>query len=259
MDMDVECLRYQNQPFQAHLQCGTKLVRCQIRDRWFSATPEELVRQAVLVCLKNACRDISVETLVLRVEHTDLDIAIYSVSQHPDFRPALSPILIIETKRRDIHPVDTEINERQLKDYLHINRCRVGALTNCRTLWGYQQDGEHVHKKALHDFAELVAWIEREHEQAQQVLEQHQDWFNRAQAGCFDSFRQLVSIYGQGFSTTIAFAYERNQMPVLINGIAFKVTGEAVRFRVRGVGALQECTASNFRQLRSIQSLEYQT
>jgi hypothetical protein len=259
MDMDVECLRYQNQPFRAHLQCGTNLVRCQVRDRWVSATPEELVRQAVLVCLQNACRNISSETLVLRVEHTDLDIAIYSVSQYPNFRPALSPIVIIETKRRDIHPVDTETNERQLKDYLHINRCRVGALTNCRTLWGYQQDGGRFHKTALHDFAELVAWIEREHEQAQYVLDQHRAWFNRAQAGCFDSFRQLISVYGQEFSTTMTFEYERNLMPMLIHGFAFKVTDEAVRFKVRGLvsQAQQECTAQTFRSLVSIRSREY--
>lgn len=255
--MNIVCGTYQNQPFRVSLECGTGLVRCLVRKYWVEARPEELVRQAVVAWLQPVCTEIAAAALVFRVEHNSLDIAIYSVSCHPDFCPDLPPIVIIETKRRDLDPVDTEANEAQLATYLHRHRCPVGVLTNCRMLWGYQREGEQIHKMAVQDFDTLALWIIHAHAQVQHTLAQHQLWFENAQSGCFLSFCELIERYGKGTDTIISFVVERNHIPFLIHATAFRVTGDTLDFRVLRGGVLHErqgCSSTDFRSLEKIRS-----
>lgn len=259
--MDIDCLVLQQKPFRVHLSVVSQMVRCQIRESWVPATPEELVRQTILMCIQEACHDMYPHAMVIRVEHSSLDIALYPAPIHPAFCPALPPILIIETKRREIHPVDTEEHKKQLLGYLQRMCCTTGALTNCRTLWCYRQYGTQFRKTLLNDVAELVAILRQNHWQAQQELKQQQQWFDLAKAGCFKSFHELVQRYGRGADSTITFVYERNKIPVLAHGFLFKITDGRVRFMLRrqSLRKREECTAQAFRRLVSIQSLEYQT
>lgn len=191
-----------------------------------------------------------------------MDIALYARSRHAAFAPALAPLMIIETKRRELDPVDTPSHEAQLANYLHLHQCRVGVLTNCRTLWGYQREGVRVQKTALHDFAELEDWIKREHAQAQHTLDQHMHWFQQAQLGSFETFRHLLDCYGKGTDVTITFDMQRNGVPMRVHGAAFRVTDETVSFRVLRGGVLrerEECRAAMFRALVQIGPRDYQS
>lgn len=257
--MDRDSFAFQ-QPWNSHLDVVSGLVRCQIRERWIPATPEELVRQTLLVWLKHACQDIYPHAIDIRVEYLSLDIAVYPRLIARTFCPAVPPILIIETKRRETHPVDTAMHREQLLGYLERTRCPTGILTNGQSWWCYQKKDAHGWKTELTDGAACIAVLKQNHQHAQCLLEGQQRLFDQATSGCFKSFTELVRLYGYGADSTITFVYEQNTIPVRAAGFLFKVTDDEVRFMLRGQSLTkrQLCTAQPFRHLVSIQSLEYQ-
>jgi hypothetical protein len=254
--MHVDCYLFQQKPFRAELKETAGLLYCGIRSKWLKTTPEEKVRQAMLSFLKTACQDLYPQHLAIRVEYTSLDVALFLQPVWDDFCPALPPLLIIETKQRSIHPVNTAPHEQQITNYLQRTRCPVGILTNCQSLWLYQLQEDRG--RPLHDLQDVLDVIRAEYHRAMDRLQEQRIWFEQAKTGCYHSFQKLMNLYGKHANSTVRFAYERNNTPVHVDGFLFRMKGEHTGFKVRNraISPTQECTAQSFQRLISIISQE---
>ncbi len=70
---------------------GYKYVDCVIRKQRLLLLPEEKVRQAILLFLINYT-EIKQNKYIFKVEHNNLDIAIYHKNIMADFQPTCSPL-----------------------------------------------------------------------------------------------------------------------------------------------------------------------
>ncbi len=253
--MTVECLYFNKQPFRAELEEATGLIRCAIRRKWLSTTPEEKVRQALLIFLQTACPALYPQYIDIRVEHCSLDIALSIKPIWEDFCPDLSPFLIIETKRPEIEPLNIPGNERQLITYLERHDCSNGILTNCRSMWWYQQlSNGKIKKQAMTHLQELVDLIEDAYNQMLAQLTAHRVLFEQAQQGDYASFLSLVTCYGCDASSKITFVYEHNTTPEWVDAFLCSVNNDTIRFKkhYQPRAKTQECTEHDFQRLISI-------
>ena len=239
----------------------TGLIRCRIRHKWLVATPEEFVRQALLRRLMAALEHEAMSGLEIVVEGASLDIAIYPPSLDDLFQPDIPPLLIIETKRRDIQELDSPSHEHQLLGYLRRTGCRDGVLANCEQLWHYQRLEEGHSKVELTSFEGLVNLIRTKTSEAQQNLQEHEQWFNRARAGSFEDFRRLVELYGRSADSTIKFIYEQRGQLSYVSGFLFHINDEQIHCMPRGQAVQKKLTfsAGTFHRLHSIISLRRRT
>lgn len=256
--MEFQCLQYKNYSFVAKLkklQEGnmTKLL-CLVREVSVRSTPEEMVRQSLLYFLVNNCQELMMEKIVIDVERGDIDIACQIIPFRDDFSPVLPPILIIETKKRDIAQLDTIVNENQLKFYLERKDCIIGILFNCTSMYCYRKEGDTYIKNELTNLSELEYIISTEWETFYDVLSNHYEWVIKAQVGDFVSFRKLVELYGR--RSTITFVYERNNIKISTSGFLFDFQDDIVLFKMRGTFTKKKLSFSkdNFCYLISIHS-----
>ena len=186
-----------------------------------------------------------------------MDIAIYMKSLNSNFSPDLPPILIIETKNKYVYPLDSDTNERQIKNYLRLKGCGVGILFNCDSGFIYVFSNGSFSKATLVDLCEIIIMIKREYDKQEQIiLEQYTD-FHLARRGDFESFKRLIEQYGKNANSTIRFVYEQNKLPVRVAAFLFRVEGDVIYFRNRGLYTRKRESVSirDFRQLLSIERL----
>lgn len=212
------------------------------------------MRQALLGFLKIACDDISHQYLDIRVEYMSLDIAIYLKPVWDDFCPVLSPLIIIEAKQRNKDPVDTTDCEQQIKEYLNRTRCDTGILTNCRSMWLYQQQDGRCMKRALVDLQDITDLLSVRYNQMMIMLQEHRRLFSQAKRGCVSSFRDLIHVYGFHAETTFTFSYKKNNSPVSVNGFLLSIRDGTIRFRSRSpvTSKPQDFPEESFQRLSAI-------
>lgn len=257
MIMDDACLILRGKPFYPSFESTPGFIKCQIRDRWLVAKPEEWVRQEILAMLKQELAPIHPHKLWIFVETKDIDIALVARPQHPDFQPPVSPLFIIETKHRGVEPVDTLANEQQLLRYMRRTGCTHGALVNGYSLWFYTWLNDQLDKRAISDADYLVQAIIAFHEHEDIQLNNEKKLFDAARRGHFRSFQQLVERYGKHANATIHFQFEQKGKLITEAGFLFRIVDDTVQFmpRDREQRKRLQCNAEMFRSLFSITTL----
>lgn len=255
--MNFHCLQFQHQPFVAQLNVTQDTLSCVIRNRQLSAKPEEFVRQSLLKFLTTQCQDLYPHKIDIKVEYQSMDIAVYPAPLPNRFHPSLPPVLIIETKSREVQPLDTENNERQLADYLNLQQCETGILANCNSIFCYCKSGNKYHKKELNDLLELKQLIKNKIKLVTEVLLKDQEYFYRARAGCYVSFIKLAQKYGFNANSKLTFVYENDGTPERVTGFLFKFDVNQVSFRLQGMYTerRRKFTKNEFRELIAIEPL----
>lgn len=259
--MELSCYDFVEGGAPVVLEVAPGLIRCLVRRKWLTLTPEELVRQALLDRLISNVGANALETLEVVVEGASLDIAIFPRPTDSLFRPDIPPLLVIETKRREIQVLDSPEHERQLLTYLRRTGGRDGVLANCEELWHYRRSSEGYAKAKLDNLAALVDLIRINGAEVQSMLQEHQRWFNKARVGDFDSFRRLVEFYGKSAESTIKFIYEERQQLNYATGFLFQISDEQIQCMPRGQAVQKKLAifAKSFRRLHSITSLRQRT
>lgn len=255
--MQVPCYECEAGGAPVNLEVVPGLIRCQVRRKWLAITPEELVRQALVQRLLSSLGNDALERLEVIVEGASLDIALFMRLTGTLFQPALPPLLIVETKRRDIEVLDAPEHERQLLGYLRRTRGRDGVLANCEELWHYCHSKDSYTKTKLSGFAALIDLVQANLFEKQQVLQEQQRWFDKARVGDYSSFRRLVEMYGRSADSTIKFIFEDRGQLAHISGFLFQIDDEKILCMPRGQAVQKKLVfpSNTFRRLHSITSL----
>ena len=255
--MEFNCFQFLSRGFDTQLSVDGTAIECVIRRIPLVVRPEELVRQSLLNFLIGHCDQLPAEKICIKVEYESMDIAVYIKPTDKAFSPDLPPILIIETKSKCVKPLDSDVNERQLKNYLRLKGCKVGLLFNCESGFIYELSNEVFSKTMLIDLQEIILMIGREHNRQEQIISGQYIDFQLARQGDTDSFKRLIECYGKNTNSTIKFVYEQNKIPVPVSAFLFKVEGDIIYFRTRGIYTRKSQTLSvkDFRQLLSIERL----
>ena len=164
---------------------GRKYVDCLIRKQNILLLPEEKIRQAILIYLINYTK-ITEENYTFKVEYRNLDIAIYHKNKSENFQPACSPILIIEVKRAN---ENLSKHESQILNYLELNSCFDGLLTNCQQTFLYSI--KYQFKKRSFNINQLDDYFDK------CKPDNDLEYFNSATHGDTESFIFLIHKYGQ--------------------------------------------------------------
>ena len=186
-----------------------------------------------------------------------MDVAIYMKPLNSNFSPDLPPILIIETKNKYVYPLDSDTNERQIKNYLRLKGCGVGILFNCESGFIYEFSNGYFSKANLVDLCEIIILIKRECDKQEQIISEQYTDFHLARQGDFESFKRLIEKYGKNANSTTKFVYEQNKLLVRVAAFLFRVEGDVIYFRNRGLYTRKPELVSvrDFRQLLSIERL----
>ncbi len=171
----------------ASIDNDTELINCLIRKKPVPLLPEELVRQAFLHLLtKNL--NIDKDIFALKVEHKNIDIAIFQKSFTKNFDPYRNPLLIMELKKKSSCLFKPE-SIKQLKKYMEQNSCENGILLNCEEILHFSnKKGFKNEKISLGDIKGLLV-AKNENEDIKR--------FYNAKKGCVESFLFLVEKYGK--------------------------------------------------------------
>lgn len=180
---------------------GSKYVDCVIRKQRLLLLPEEKVRQAILLFLINYT-EIKQNKYIFKVEHNNLDIAIYHKNIMADFQPTCSPLLIIEVKRKQ---EDVLKYESQLLNYLELNDCTEGILANCQQIYLYSKNNRF--KKKFINLSMLNGYFANS-----QFDDEDIKFFKLARQGDIESFLLLVNKYGQ--NNRIRFICSNYNIPI---------------------------------------------
>lgn len=162
-----------------------KYIDCIIRKQRILLLPEEKVRQSILLFLINYT-EINLYNYDFKVEHNNLDIAIYHKNKLDNFKPTCSPILIIEVKRKN---ENLSNHESQILNYLELTSCIDGILTNCQQTYLYSI--KYQYKKRSFNLMSLNDYFEK------CKADDDIKYFESATHGDIDSFIFLVHKYGQ--------------------------------------------------------------
>jgi len=165
---------------------NVRYADCIIRNKKLVLFPEEEARQAFISYLLQYT-NINTDNYTIKVEYKNLDIAIYNKYELENFQPSHSPVLIIELKRKDI---DVLKFEYQLFDYLKLNFCDTGLLTNCHQIYVYSKSN-NFERKSLKPI-ELSSLLSSNNQ-----LDEDIKYFKSAQTGDIESFLYLINRYGK--------------------------------------------------------------
>jgi hypothetical protein len=158
---------------------------CLIRKKRIVLYPEEIVRQSFLRYLLDIL-NLDTTKYSIKVEYRNLDIVIYRNHLLKDFQPATEPVLIVELKNEY---VDVLGYEQQLINYLSINFCENGVLSNCKQLFLYSKQN-NFKRRAL-KICELLCLFEDQNWGEDVLL------FESAKQGELFSFLELIDKFGQ--------------------------------------------------------------
>ncbi len=213
-----------------------------------SARPEELVRQVLLYFLLNDS-GLYPDTIDVRTEYNNLDVAIYTPYVEEHFRTCQAPLTIIEVKREEATLAD---HEDQLLGYMRERRTTHGVLFNANETIHYERmpDG-HLSKRSLNSLGELGELLRDLARQADPDIAA----FQRARDGDVDSFIYLVEKYGK--YTLHRFTFTLQNKPEPIAGCCFALDGQRVRYDVYGKYAAKKRFAFERIEFDRLQSVIY--
>lgn len=254
--MEFECFKFKGNPFIAQLSIEENLIYCPIREKPIVNNPEELVRQSLLSFLIKHCTEYNVKCEIsIAVEHESMDIAIYLMINNEDFNPNIPPILIIETKRNNIN-LDTISNEDQLTKYIELKKCRFGILFNGNSAFFYEKQQQGCQKKEIFDFSEILEIIKKQTVSQKKIFDVHYQYFNQAILGHYESFLELIKIYGLS-NSKIKFLYRKNKQLLQSTGIIFHIKENEILFRNQGfyTKKCSSITRNEFDRLISIKKI----
>ena len=190
-----------------------------------SGKPEEVVRQVFLYFLIHES-ELFPNTISVRTEHNNLDIAIYKPPTEEQFRPRQAPVVIVEVKREDAYLPD---HKDQLFRYMKEQRTSVGILFNGNEVIVYEKGTEGVSKKgqldSLSELRDLLKCV---------LCRDEVDLceFQCARDGDVDSFIYLASKYGK--YTVHQFKFTLKNTLMLITGCCFQVQGQRIYYDIYG-------------------------
>ena len=190
-----------------------------------SGKPEEVVRQVLLYFLMRES-GLFPDTIDVKTEHNNLDVAVYKPPTEEHFRPLQAPLAIVEVKREEAHLSD---HEDQLFRYMNEQRTSVGVLFNGNEIIVYEKGPEGVPAKCcLESLSELRDLLQRV------ACRDEVDFctFQRARNGDVDSFIYLASKYGK--YTLHKFTFTLKSAPVPITGCCFRLQEQHVYYDVYG-------------------------
>jgi hypothetical protein len=194
----------------------TQYTKCLCREieLIISNKPEEKIRQILLYFLMNKS-DLFPNLINLKVEYSNLDIAIYKKLESENFRPWQSPIAIIEVKREGESLLS---HENQLRRYLEEQRSSLGILFNGKELVIITKScKEACFSKDYLESIKDIPGILREalHQENNDLSE-----FEKARNGDVNSFVYLIEKYGKYALHKFTFVLKDSDN--LIVGCCFK-------------------------------------
>jgi hypothetical protein len=206
-----------------HLQ----LTKCLCRgiELQLSARPEEVVRQILLYFLIYES-GLFPGVIEVKAEYNNLDIAVFGLVSHDNFRPLQLPLVIVEVKREDEFRL---LHESQLLGYMRDYRSHTGVLFNGSDILLYDKySGEKLKPCPLASLADLGDKIRGLADRLCSQNEEDVTMFKQAESGDSDSFVQLVQRYGKYTNHTIAFRLKDHTDTII--GCCFKVQGRVVLY-----------------------------
>lgn len=213
-----------------------------------SNRPEELVRQSLLYFISNKC-NLPTGLFDIKVEHNNLDVAIFQLPTNSLFRPFPIPSVIFEIKRQEANLSD---HEEQLLGYLKSNRADTGVLFNGIEILLYQIDRNGLNNtRVILSHRDLGNILETLVKKKAPDLEA----FQKASAGDFESFILLTKKYGR--YTLHKFTFTLQNSPTPITGCCFRYKEEEVRFDHYGKYAGKKIFAFHRSQFTGLISLLY--
>lgn len=187
-----------------------------------SNRPEELVRQVLLLFLLHES-GLTPSLIDVKVEYSNLDVAIYKHARHECFQPMLPPMVIVEVKREDATLLD---HESQLLRYLRENQTGIGVLFNANENIVYEKGREstpiHCPSRPLDKLREVIIGRLAHQEGDDASI------FEQAQVGNVDSFIYLARKYGK--HTLHKFTFTLKSSPTVIVGCCFRVEEQNVYY-----------------------------
>jgi hypothetical protein len=138
--LEVPCFRYRGKALTARLTVepgvgGGDVIHCPVRQHRYVQSPEERVRQALVLFLVEGAASAPAwrQRLRFEVEFCSLDVSAFHVSGAAEllFRPYI-PVVIFETKRVEPESENDVATKEQLQRYMIRERCRSGFIFNAR-------------------------------------------------------------------------------------------------------------------------------
>jgi hypothetical protein len=215
-------LHLYEQDYLQYTRCLCRGIELQL-----SARPEEIVRQVLLYFLIQES-DLVPNLIELKVEHNNLDVAIFTRVMDSDFQPFRPPLVIVEVKREE---EDLSNHEDQLLGYMKENRGRTGVLFNGNAILIYEKcDEERPRPIHLGSLWELRDRLQQLADPLTNQNEQDSQVFQMAKGGDAASFVRLVEKYGKYSTHVIVFTLKGSPDP--IPGCFFQVKEQVVYYDV---------------------------
>lgn len=214
-----------------------------------SNKPEEKVRQIFLYFLINQS-GLFPDLINLKVEYSNLDIAIYKNFEFDDFKPFQPPTAIIEVKREEERLLD---HTSQLTKYLNEQRSCVGALFNGNNLIVFERsDIESVFSRSCLDSIKDFPVVLRD-----ALNKPNDDFlkFQEAKNGDINSFMYLIKKYGRYTQHKISFLL-KNSCEVII-GCCFSCEKDYIYYDLYGKYSRKKRSPFNHHSFDRLLSIIY--
>lgn len=187
--------------------------------------PEEVVRQVLLYFLMRES-GLYPDTIDVKTEYNNLDVAVYKPSREEQFRPLQAPLVIVEVKREEANLPD---HEDQLFRYMKEHRTSTGVLFNGNEIIAYETRSEGTpEKRRLESLSELRDLLLRLACRDEVDLRA----FQQARDGDVDSFSYLAGKYGK--YTLHKFTFTLKNSPTPITGCCFRLQEQRVYYDIYG-------------------------
>lgn len=252
--MEFPFLQYNGKTIPAKLivkdEDGSFKIFCFIRKIYLQLTPEEKVRQAFLwfLCYGSKYSKSWRNKFLIRVERSDIDISL-SLKLNVEGFESIPLFLIVEIKVFN----DSYI-EKQLCKYVSRKNCWdclfFYASSAIYLKWNFKT--QRFSRTVLNDFSEIDDLINTLANSNREIMNRHIDLFDKAKMGDYESFKNLVEMYG--IKCTMKFKFERDKKSYQVIGFLFKINGDDIFYNVRGIYTKkkQRIIKENFRGLVSI-------
>jgi hypothetical protein len=236
-------LCFYERDYLRYTKCLSRGIEVQL-----SARPEELVRQVLLYFLLEDS-GLCPNTIEVKTEYNNLDVALYKPYVEEYFRTCRVPLMIIEVKREEANVAD---HEDQLLGYMRERRTVHGVLFNANETIHYERKPERQFtKRSLNSLGELGELLRH--------LAHHADpdiaAFQRARDGDVDSFVYLFEKYGK--YTLHRFTFTLKSKPAPIAGCCLTADGQRVCYDVYGKYTAKKRFAFERSEFDRLQSVIY--
>ena len=233
--MEFPYLQYNGKTISAKLivkdEDGSLKIFCFIRKIYLRLTPEEKVRQAFLwfLCYGSQYSKSWRNEFLISVERFDIDISL-SLKLNVEGFESISLFLIVENKVSN----DLDI-ENQLRKYVLRKKCGDCLLFSASSAtylkWDFRT--QRFSRTVLNEFSEIDDLINTLANSNREKININIDLFEKAKMGDYESFKNLVDIYGS--ECTIKFEFERDKELYQVRGFLFNIIGDDIFYKVREI------------------------